>query len=108
MHHGPNTTTLTVTGSYNGLLSRMAALDHAGILASGRKTLRNAKRQRVEPTIRVTEVIQLTGMTDEDLGFFISCRLIQVVEESNDPVLSFSDVYCLMNILSRFAREGVI
>lgn len=99
---------LTVTDSFNGLLSRMAALDHEGILRTGRKTLRNAKRQLVEPTMRMFEVIQITGIPKEDLELFISCRLIAVTEPAHDPVLSFRDVFCLVKIFSGFVDQGVI
>jgi hypothetical protein len=99
---------LIITNSFNCLLSRMAALDYAGILISGRKTLRNAKRQRVDPTMRLSDVIQMTGMTKEDLETFISCRLISMTEAAEDPVLSFRDVICLVKIFSAFARQEMI
>lgn len=99
---------LIITNSFDGLLSRMAALDHAGILMSGRKTLRNAKRQRVEPTKTMSEMIEMTEMTMEDIGFFVSLRLIECVEAGDDPVLSFRDVYGLVRIFSRFVAQGII
>lgn len=99
---------LTVTDSFNGLLSRMAALDHTAILKTGRKILKQAKKDRMETTMRMSELIQMTGVTKEDLEFFISCRLIAVRESAGDPVLSFSGVYALVRIFSRFAGEGVI
>lgn len=107
MHNDPKEPTLTVTNSFNGLLSRMAALDHTGILVSGPKILKQAKKNRLEPSMRMSEVNQMTGMTMEDLATFISCRLIPVTESADDPVLSFRDVFCLVKIFSRFVREGV-
>lgn len=107
MHNDPKEPTLNVTNSFNALLSRMAALDHAGILSSGRKILRNAKRQRVEPTMSMSEVIELTGMPKEDLEFFISCRLIAVTEPAGDPILSLRDIFCLVKIFSRVVDEGI-
>lgn len=95
-------TPLVITDSFDGLLDRMAALDHAGILSSGRKILKQAKRLRIEPSMRMSEVIQMTRMTQEDLRFFNSCRLIEVTESADDPVLSFRDVFCLLKIFSRF------
>jgi hypothetical protein len=85
----------------------MAALDHAGILVSGRKILKQAKKQRIEP-MRMSEVIQMTGLTKEDLEAFISCRLIAVTEFADDPGLSFRDVFCLVKIFSGFVDQGVI
>lgn len=100
---------LIITHSFNGLLSRMAGLDHLGILQEGRKILKKAKKQKTEPSMRVSEVIQLTGMTQENLEFCTSsCRLIDVVEGEEDPVISFAHVHCLVRIFSRFVREGVI
>lgn len=108
MHDDTNEPMLTVTNSFNGLLSRMAGLDHTGIQKSSRKILKQAKRKGLEPIMKMSEVTQMTGMTKEDLEFFISCRLIEVTESGDDPVLSFRDIYCLMKIFSRFVREGVI
>jgi hypothetical protein len=108
MHHDSKELTLTVINSFNGLLSRMAALDHTGILISFRKILKVSKKQRIEPTMRMSEVIQMTGMLNEDVETFISCRLIAVTEPADDPVLSFRDAFCLVKIFSRFVREGVI
>lgn len=99
---------LSITDSFNGLLQRMARIDHAGILRTGRKILKQAKRQRIEPTMRMSEVIQMIGMWDEDVKIFVSCRLIAVTEPADDPVLSFRDLFCLVKIFSRFVREGVI
>lgn len=87
---------LIITESFNGLLSRMAGLDHLGILMEGRKIPKNAKRQKIEPTMKISEVIQLTGMTKDDLDFFISLRLIEVVQPSDDPVISLRHVHCLV------------
>ncbi|MCP9773959.1 hypothetical protein KBY66_15325, partial [Synechococcus sp. Tobar12-5m-g] len=70
------TNALIITNSFDGLLSRMVALDHAGILISGRKLLKQAKKQRIEPAMKMSEVIQMTRMTKEDLEILISCRLI--------------------------------
>jgi len=108
MHHDSKEQTLTVSGSFNGILPRMANLDHAGILVSGRKILKQAKKQRIEPAMKISEVIQMTRLTKEDVETFISCRLIAVTESADDPVISFRDIFCLAKIFSRFVREGVI
>ena len=108
MHHDSKEQTLTVSGSFNGLLSRMTALDHTGILVSGRKILKQAKKQRIEPAMKMSEVIQMTRMTKEDLEILISCRLITVTESADDPVLSIRDVYGLVRIFSRFVAQGII
>ena len=50
----------------------------------------------------------MTEMTNEDLETFTSLRLIAVAESADDPVLSFRDVFCLVNIFSAFVGEGVI
>lgn len=89
---------LIITDSFNGILSRMAGLDHLGIMMEGRKILKNAKRQKTEPTMRMSEAIQLTGMTKADLDFFISLRLIEVVQPADDPVISLRHVHCLVRI----------
>lgn len=99
---------LIISNSFNGRLSRMAALDHTGILVSGRKILKQAKKQQIEPTMRMSEVIQMTVMTKEDLEILISCRLITVAESADDPVLSFRDVYGLMRIFTRFVDQGIM
>ncbi len=108
MHSDSRERTLTVTGSFNGLLPRMANLDHAGILKTGRKLLKQAKKARIEPTMRMADVIQMTGMTKGDLEFFISLRLIEFSDPATDLLLSFRDIYCLMKIFSRFVAQGII
>ncbi len=99
---------LIVTDSFNGLLSRMAALDHLEILMAGHKIHKQAKKLRIKQTMRTSEVIQMTGMTKQDFEFFMSCRLIAVTQPGDDPVLSFRDVFCLVKIFSRFNREGLL
>ncbi len=103
-----NADELIITDSFNGLLQRMARLDHTGILASGLKILKKAKKHRIEPTKTMSEVIQMTGMQIEDVETFISCRLIAVSEPAGDTVLLFRDVLCLVKIFSRFVDQGVI
>lgn len=89
---------LIITDSFNGLLSRMAGLDHLAILMEGRKILKNAKRQKTEPAMRTSAVLQLTGLRKEDLDFFMSLRLIEVVQPADDPVISLRHVRCLVRI----------
>ncbi len=96
---------LIITGSFNGLLFRIAGLDHLGILQDARKILKQAKRQKTEPSMRMSAVIQTTGMTKEDLELFIACGLLAMTENADDPVLSLKDVFCLVKIFSRFLRE---
>jgi hypothetical protein len=103
-----NASELIITGSYHNLLSRMAGLDHLGILMEGRKIMKQAKRKKIEPTMEMSGVIQLTGMTKGDLEFFISCRLIEVIEPSDGPVISLRDVFSLIRIFFRFVNEGAV
>lgn len=86
----------------------MTALDHVRIHSSGRKILKEAKNQRIERTMKMSEVTQLTGMTKEDLETFISCGLIAVIESAYDPVLSFRVVFCFVTMFPRFNREGMM
>lgn len=95
---------LIITDSFNGLLSRMAGLDHLGILMEGRKILKNAKRQKTEPRMQMSETIQLTGLRREDLDFFISLRLIEVVQPADDPVISLRHVHCLIRIFFQILK----
>lgn len=95
---------LIITDSFNGLLSRMAGLDHLVILMEGRKILKNAKRQTIEATMKMSGVIQLTGMTKEDLDFFISLRLIEVVQPADDPVIYLRHVHCLVRIFFQILK----
>ena len=95
---------LIITDSFNGLLSRMAGLDHLGILMEGCKILKNAKRQNIEPTMKMSEVMLLTGMTKEDLDFFRSLRLIEVVQPADDPVISLGYVQCLVRIFYQMLK----
>lgn len=105
MHHDSQEPMLTVTDSFNGLLPRMANLDHAGILISGRKLLKQAKKARIEPTIRMSEVIQMTGMTKKDVETLASLRLVEIIDSTTDPLVSVSDVVCLVRVFSRFVRD---
>lgn len=99
---------LIITGSFDGLLGRVAKMDHFGLLLTGKKILTKAKKERVEATMRMSEVQEMTGLTREDVEFFVSLRLISVIEAGGDPLLSFKDVFCLAMILERFVGEGVI
>lgn len=57
----------------------------------------------------MSEVQEMTGLTREDLKLLTTTiSLIEVVEPGADPLLSFSEVYCLMKILERMISDGVI
>lgn len=99
---------LIITGSFNGLLDRVAKIDFFDVRLTGKKILKKAKKLKIEPTMRMSVVSTLTGLTREDIGFFVSLRLISVVEAGEDPLLSFKDVFCLMRILERFVDQGTI
>lgn len=99
---------LIITGSFNGLMDRVAKIDLFHVWLEGRKIIKKAKKERVKASMRMSEVSTLTGLTREDIGFFVSLRLISVVEAGEDPLLSFKDVFCLMRILERFVDQGTI
>lgn len=99
---------LIIRGSFNGLLDRLAKIDYFDVWHSGTKILKKAKKDRVEATMRMSEALTMTGLSDEDVEFFVSLRLICVVELGEDPLLSFKDVFCLVKIFERCFGEGVI
>lgn len=99
---------LIVTGSFNNLLPRLAELDYLEILITCKKRLREAKRQKIKPAMRMSEAIALTGMTKQDLEFLTSQRLLSTTEEAQDPLLSLPELYGLPQIISRMVREEVI
>ena len=89
-----------------------APVTNGGTRSAGdtsRKTedLETSQEAEIEPTMRMSEVMGVTGMTKEDLEFFTSsCRLIEVVEGEEDPVLSFEHVHCLVRIFFQSAKKG--
>lgn len=99
---------LIITGSFNRLLDRVAKIDFFDVWLTGTKILKKAKKDRIEATVRVSEVLTLTGLTWEDIEFFVSLGLISVIAPGEDPVLSFKDVSCLVNIFERFVDDEVI
>lgn len=99
---------LIITGSLNGLMERVAKIDFFDVWLTGKKILKKAKKDRIEATRPMTEVIMLTGLTREDVEFFVSLGLIESVAAGEDPLLSFNDVFCLMKLFERFVGEGLI
>lgn len=100
---------LIITGSFNGLMDRVAEVDHFNVWYVWSKARKAAKNQKRQPTIRLSEVTTLTGLTREDLELFtVAIPLIEIVEAGDDPLLSFKYVFCLVKIFDRFVREGAI
>lgn len=99
---------LIVTGSFNNLLLRMGELDYLEILTTCKQRLRESKRQKIKPTMRMSEAVALTRMTKQDLEFFTSQRLLSTTEEGEDPLLSLPELYGLSRIFSRLVRKEVI
>lgn len=99
---------LIITGSFNGLMDRVARIDFFHVWLEGRKTIKRAKKLKIEPTMRMSEVQEITALKREDLELFTSdIPLIEVVEQGADPLLSFSEVYCLVKIFERMFDDGV-
>ena len=96
---------LIIAGSFNGLLDRLVKIDFLDVWLTSTKILKKAKKERVEGTIQMSEVLTLTGLTREDVEFFISLRLISVIEAGEDPLVSFRDVFCLVRIFERICSE---
>lgn len=100
---------LAITGSFNGLLDRLAKIDHFGVWLTGKKILKKAKEERVEATMRMSEVTTLTGLKREDLELFTTAiPLIEIVEPGADPLLPFSEVYCMVKIFERFVEDRMV
>lgn len=99
---------LIITGRFNGLLDRLAQIDFFSVWVSGSRILKKAKKDRVEATMGMSEVSQLTGLTKEDIEFFVSLRLIECAEAGDDSLLPFKDVFCLVRIVERFVAVGII
>lgn len=101
-------TGLIITGSFNGLLDRLANIDYFDVWLKAKKILKKAKKEGIEAAIRMSEVCNLTGLSAEDIELFVSFSLIEVVEAGEDPLLPFRDFFCLVKIFDRSFDEGVI
>lgn len=99
---------LIITGSFNGLMDRVAKIDFFDVWLTGKKILRKAKKSKIEPTMRMSGVLTLTDLKREDVEFFVSVRLISVVEAGDDPLFSFRDVSSLVRIFEQFVDQGII
>lgn len=100
---------LVITGSFNGLLDRLAKLDYWDAWEAERRITRAAKKQGVEATIRVYDVSLLTGLRAEDIEVFCwSLGFIKVVETGEDPLLLASDVFGLLKVFERFVDQGIV
>lgn len=96
---------LIITGSFNGLMERVSEIDSFDVWLTGKSLLKKAKKERVEATMRMSEVSTLTGLTREHVEFFVSLSLISVIEQSEDPHLSFKDVFVLVKVFEKFADD---
>ncbi len=99
---------LIITGSFNGLMDRIAKIYFFDVWLTGKQILKKAKKERAEATMRLSAVLALTGLTREDVEFFVSLRLIERVEGGEDARLSFKEVFCLVKIFERFVDEEII
>lgn len=99
---------LIITRSFNGLLDRIAKIDRLGVWLTGKKILKKAKKDRIEATMRISEVLTLTGLTRKDVEFFVSLGLISVVNADQDPLLSARDAFSLVRIFERMLDQGII
>ncbi len=111
MDQAPNSeehSELIITGSFNGLLGRLARIHYYEIWLTGSKNLKKAKKHHVEATMQMSEVSNLTGLTVEDTELFVSFSLIEVGSAGEHPRLSFRGVLRLVYILERFVDESVI
>lgn len=98
---------LIITGSFNGLLRRFAEVDQFNVWYEWSKARKLAKKQNRTPTIKMSEVQEMTGLAREDLELFTSAvPIIEIVAPGADPLVSFSEVYCLLKIFERMADEG--
>lgn len=93
---------LIISGSFNGLMDRVAKIDYFDVWYEWSRAKKEAKKQKREPTIKMSEVHEMTRLTREDLELFTSAvPLIEIVEPGADPLLSFSEVYGLVTIFER-------
>lgn len=98
---------LKVSGSFNGLLERLSAIDYDSISLVGRRKIKRAKKERINATIRRSEFEAMTGLTEGDIDLFVSLWLLLPVDGDEDP-LPFKDVFCLLRIFERSVDEGLI
>lgn len=100
---------LIITGSFNGLLDRLARLDYWDAWVAERRITRAAKKEGVEAAIPMSAVCELTGLTTEDMDIFCSAfGFIKVVETGEDPLLLASDVFGLLKVFERFVDHGIV
>ncbi|MGV3661426.1 MAG: hypothetical protein ACO1TE_14655 [Prosthecobacter sp.] len=100
---------LIITGSFNGLMVRLAKIDYFDVWLTGKKIIKKAKKERVEATMRMSEVLTLTRLTAEDIEIFCSSlAFIRIVETGEDPLLSARDVLALLSVFERFVDQGII
>lgn len=90
---------LVITGSFNGLLERLAQVDHFDVWLSERAILKKAKKERVIPTVKMSEAIKLTGLNSDDILLFVSLKLVEYQEEGKDPLLSAN---CFFGLIRAF------
>lgn len=100
---------LIVTGSFNGLLDRLARVDYWDAWVAGKKITNTTKKAVVEATIPASVVFELTGFTTGDLDIFSSSLgFIKIVEDREDPLLSAQSVFGLLKVFERFVDQGII
>ncbi len=100
---------LIITGSFNGLMGRVADIDPFSVWCEWSRARKLAKKQNRTPTIKMSEVQEMTGLAREDLELFTSAvPIIEIVELGADPLLLFSEVYCLVKIFSKMVDDGGI
>ncbi len=99
---------LNITGSFNGLLDRLAQIDYFDVWLTLTSSMKAAKKQKREETMRMSEMLTLTGLTKKDVELFISLRLVSIIHEEGNPLLSVRDVFSLVQILKRISAEEVL
>lgn len=108
MYEDPKNPVLIITGSFNGLMDRIARSDYWSLWMEGRTFLKKDRKDRIEATMPMSKMLTLTGLTHEDIEFLMALHLITVVEQALDPLLSAIDIFTLARVFERFIDDGVI
>ncbi|MGV3664236.1 MAG: hypothetical protein ACO1TE_28950 [Prosthecobacter sp.] len=99
---------LIITGSFDGLLDRVARIPFFDVWLDLKARIKCFKKQKMVPTIPVSEVCALTGLTEGDTRFLVSLQLIALSAKSEDSLLAAQDVLALMKVLERIVEDLVL
>lgn len=97
---------LIITGSFNGLLERVARISFFDVWFH-LKTLMGAKKQKRKPSIQISELCVLTGLAVDDVQVFISLHLIECIGVDGEALLCVQSVLTLMKVLEQSVEAGV-